>query len=220
VIGFAANFDSLYVTRDLRENSNRKATPAPSICAGISQPPACFVQQRQLLFLAIVYDPRGSQNDHFCHCGESSSESQPHLTASHDGERKTETSMKLSKNFQGVLIGSAFLLATEAFAANKGTLHVSSPEIVAGQRLAAGDYTVRWDGTGPNTQFKIIKGAKVVVAAPARIVALGNASPSDSVVVQIEADGSRRVSQMCFSGQKLALQIEESSGSAIVQGNN
>jgi hypothetical protein len=128
--------------------------------------------------------------------------------------------MKLAKSLQGVLIGSAFLLATDAFAANKGTLHVSSPEIVAGERLAAGDYTVRWDGTGPSVQFRIMQGAKVVVAAPARIVTLDNASPSDSVVVQTYGNGSRRVSLMCFSGQKLALQIEEDSGSAIVQGNN
>jgi hypothetical protein len=128
--------------------------------------------------------------------------------------------MKLSKSFQGVLIGSALLLATDAFAANKGTLHVSSPEIVAGERLAAGDYTVRWDGTGPSVQFRIMQGAKVVVAAPARIVALDNASPSDSVVVQTYDNGIRRVSLMCFSGQKLALQIEEGSSSAIVQGNN
>ena len=128
--------------------------------------------------------------------------------------------MKLSKCFQGVLIGSAFLLATDAFAANKGTLHVSSPEIVAGERLAAGDYTVRWDGTGPGVQFRIMKGTKVVVAAPGRIVALDNASPSDSVVVQTYGNGIRRVSLMSFSGQKVALQIEESSGSAIAQGNH
>lgn len=128
--------------------------------------------------------------------------------------------MKLSKSFQGVLIGSALLLATDAFAANKGTLHVSSPEIVAGERLAAGDYTVRWDGTGPNIEIRVMQGGKVVVAAPARIVPLDTASPSDSVVVQVAADGSRRVSQMSFSGQKLALQIEESSSTAIVRGNN
>lgn len=128
--------------------------------------------------------------------------------------------MKLSKSFQGVLIGSALLLATDAFAANKGTLHVSSPEIVAGERLGAGDYTVRWDGTGPSVQFRIMQGGKVVVAAPARIVALDNASPSDSVVVQTYDNGIRRVSQMCFSGQKLALQIEESSSTAIVRGSN
>jgi hypothetical protein len=128
--------------------------------------------------------------------------------------------MKLSKSFQGVLIGSALLLATDAVAANKGTLHVSSPEIIAGERLAAGDYTVRWDGTGPSVRFRIMQGAKVVVAAPARIVALDNASPSDSVVVQTYDNGIRLVSLMCFSGQKLALQIEEGSSSAIVQGNN
>jgi hypothetical protein len=128
--------------------------------------------------------------------------------------------MKLSKSFQGVLIGSAFLLATDAFAANKGTLHVSSPEIVAGERLAVGDYTVRWDDTGPNIQFRIMQRAKVLVSAPARIVALDSASTSDSVVVDVEADGSRRVSQIFFAGQKLALQIEEGSSSAIVQGNN
>jgi YD repeat-containing protein len=128
--------------------------------------------------------------------------------------------MKLSKSFHGVLIGSALLLVTDAFAANKGTLHVSSPEIVAGERLAAGDYTVRWDGTGLNTEIRVTQGGKVVVTAPARIVPLDNASPSNSVVVQIAADGSRRVSQISFSGQKLALQIEESPGGAIVQGNN
>jgi hypothetical protein len=128
--------------------------------------------------------------------------------------------MKLSKSFQRVLIGSAFLLATDGFAANKGTLHVSSPEIVAGERLAAGDYTVRWDGTGPDIRFRIMQGAKVVVAASARIVALDTASPSDSVVIDVEGDGSRRVSQIWFSGQKLALQIEGSSTTAIVQGNN
>ena len=128
--------------------------------------------------------------------------------------------MKLSKSFQGVLIGSALLLATDAFAANKGTLHVSSPEIVDGERLAAGDYTVRWDGTGPSVQFRILQGAKVVVAAPARIVALDTASPGDSVVVDTYGNGIRRVSLMCFSGQKIALQMEESSGSAIAQGNH
>ena len=118
------------------------------------------------------------------------------------------------------MIGAAFLLATNAFAAGKGTLHVSSPEIVAGERLAAGDYTVRWDGSGPSVQFRIMQGAKVVVSANARIVALDSASPSDSVVIQKYDNGVQQVSLMSFSGQKVALQIEEGSGSAMVQGNN
>src|SRR5579859_7915482 len=128
--------------------------------------------------------------------------------------------MKLSKSFQHVLIGSAFLLATDAFAAKKGTLHVSSTEIVAGEKLAPGDYTVRWDGSGPSAQFRVMQGAKVVVAATARIVALDNASSNDSVVVETYDKVVRRVSVMYFSGQKVTLQIGETSGSAVVQGNN
>jgi hypothetical protein len=65
-----------------------------------------------------------------------------------------------------------------------------------------------------------MQGAKVVVTAPARIVALDNASPNDSVVVQTSDNGIRRVSLMCFSRQKFALQIEEDSASPIVRGNN
>jgi hypothetical protein len=128
--------------------------------------------------------------------------------------------MKVSKSFQGVLIGSVVLLANNAFAANKGTLHVSSPEIVAAERLTTGDYTVRWEGTGPRVQLRIMQGAKVVVALPVNVVALDEVSPSDSVVVQIDGKGSRRLSRICFAGRKFAFQIEEDSATASVQGNN
>ena len=128
--------------------------------------------------------------------------------------------MKLTKTFHGVLIGSAFLLASDAFAANKGTLHVSSPEALAGEQLTAGDYTVRWEGAGPSVQLRIMHGAKVVVAAPAKLVALDSVSPSDSVIIQIDGNGSRTVSQIFFSGQRFALQIEEVSTTAAIQGSN
>lgn len=128
--------------------------------------------------------------------------------------------MKLSKSFQGVLIGSAFLLATDAFAANKGTLHVSSPENVAGEQLTAGDYTVRWENTGPSVQLRIMQGAKVVAAVPAKIVALDAVSSSDTVIIQIDGNGSRRLSRIYFSGQKFALEIEGDSGGANVKTSN
>jgi hypothetical protein len=66
--------------------------------------------------------------------------------------------MKLIKTFHGMVMGSAVLLAANAFAANKGALHVSSPETVAGERLTAGDYTIRWEGAGPSVQLKIKSG--------------------------------------------------------------
>jgi hypothetical protein len=128
--------------------------------------------------------------------------------------------MKLSKSLQGLLLGSALLSATNAIAENRGTLHVSSPEMLAGERLTPGDYTVRWEGAGPDVQLRIMRGAKVLVSVPARIVPLDNASPSDSVVIQIYGNGVRSVSQISFSGQKVALQIEEHPDSPIAKGND
>jgi hypothetical protein len=128
--------------------------------------------------------------------------------------------MKLTKIFHGVVIGSAFLLAADAFAANKGALHMSSPETVAGERLAAGDYTVRWEGAGPSVQLRIMQRAKVVAAVPAKLVALDSVSATDSVIVQIDGNGSQTVSQIFFSGKRFALQVEEVSTTAAVHGNN
>jgi hypothetical protein len=128
--------------------------------------------------------------------------------------------MKLRKTFHGVLIGSVFLLAANAFAANKGNLHVSSPETVAGERLTAGDYTVRWEGAGPSVQLRIMQRAKVIVTVPAKLVALDSASPNDTVIVQIDGDGSRTLSEISFSGQRFALQIEGASTTAAIHSNN
>ncbi len=54
--------------------------------------------------------------------------------------------MKTSQTLKIPLAALALLVASSAFAANKGSLHVSSPEDVAGKQLAAGDYSVRWEG--------------------------------------------------------------------------
>ena len=43
--------------------------------------------------------------------------------------------MKISKISKGLLLGLALLLATTAFAANKGTLQVSDPVTVNGKQI-------------------------------------------------------------------------------------
>ena len=62
--------------------------------------------------------------------------------------------MRTSK-FTGVLIGFAMLLTANAFAANKGSMQVQSPVIVDETQLPAGDYTVQWEGTGPDLELTI-----------------------------------------------------------------
>jgi hypothetical protein len=115
--------------------------------------------------------------------------------------------MKSLRSVKGTMTCLTLLLASSAFAANKGSLHVSAPEKVAGERLAAGDYTVRWEDAGPSVELKIMQGNKVAATVPARIVPLNNVSAENSVVLLTYDDGSRSLSEVFLSGRRFALEI-------------
>ena len=66
--------------------------------------------------------------------------------------------MKLNNLAKTVVLGLAVLLATSAFASNKGSLKVREAVEVNGQQLPAGDYQLRWDGTGSNVEVELHAG--------------------------------------------------------------
>jgi hypothetical protein len=122
--------------------------------------------------------------------------------------------MNFAKVSKGLVLGLALLLATSAFAASKGPLQLNAPATVAGKQLAAGDYTVKWDGTGPSVQVEILKGKNVVATVPAQVVTLDHVSNYDSAVVNTSGDGGRVLSQIRFSGKKLALEVSSEGGAS------
>lgn len=115
--------------------------------------------------------------------------------------------MTLSKTYQGLLLGLLLLLATSVFAANKGSLQVSDPVMVSGAQLAPGDYTVKWEGSGPSVEVSILQGRKTVATVPARLVDLSKSSDNSAAVLKKNADGSKSLSEIRFSGKKYALAI-------------
>ena len=106
------------------------------------------------------------------------------------------------------------LMATGAFAANKGGVTVSSPVEVGGKQIAAGRYDVQWEGNGPSVEASIMKGKKVVATVPAKVIALDQSSSMDSAVVRTNTDGSRSLSQARFSGKKMALEFGDAGASS------
>jgi hypothetical protein len=129
--------------------------------------------------------------------------------------------MNFAKTFKGLILGSALLLATGAFAASKGALQLTAPATVAGKQLAAGDYTVKWDGNGPSVQLEILKGKNVVATVPAQVVTLDHESNYDSAVVNTDGNGGRVLSQIRFSGKKMALSVGgEGAGSSSSGSSN
>jgi hypothetical protein len=122
--------------------------------------------------------------------------------------------MKLSKISKGLLLGLALLLATSAFAANKGALQVSDPVTVSGKQLAAGEYKVTWEGSGPSVELNIMQGKKVVATVPARVIDLDQAPNHDAAVTRANGDGSKSLSEIRFYGKKYALAIGSESAKA------
>jgi hypothetical protein len=114
--------------------------------------------------------------------------------------------MKLFKA-STLVLASALLLASSAFAANKGSLNISEPVNISGTQLAAGSYSVHWEGNGPNVELKIMRGKQVVASSPARLVDLSSAPNNDAAVFKSNGDGSRSLSEIRFYGKKQALAI-------------
>ena len=121
--------------------------------------------------------------------------------------------MKASKS---LFLGLALLLATSAFAINKGSLSVQEPITVNGTQLAPGDYKVQWEGTGPNVELSITQGKKVVAKVPAHMVDLGAPSPSDAAVVK-NSGGTKSLSEVRLGGKKFAFSIGEETSKAESQ---
>jgi hypothetical protein len=128
--------------------------------------------------------------------------------------------MSVSKISKGLLLGLALLLATSGFAANKGSLQVYDPVTISGKPLAAGEYTVKWDGAGPNVELNIMKGKNVVATVPARMLDLEQSPVRDSIITSVNSEGHKSVNEIRFSGKKYAFAVNAESAKAESSGTN
>jgi hypothetical protein len=131
--------------------------------------------------------------------------------------------MKLSRNLFSVTLAS-LLLTTIAFAApaTKGTLKLFEPVTVQGKQLAAGKYTVEWNGEGPNVQLNIADGKNGVTAIPARIVP-GVKNRTSGYASAKQQDGRSELTNVFFEGKAFELQIGETAsqgGQPAASGSN
>lgn len=118
--------------------------------------------------------------------------------------------MNLSKMSKGLLLGVALLLATSVFAANKGSLQVYDSVTVNGKQISPGDYSVQWEGSGPDVQVSILKGHKLVATAPAHVVNSERSADRDSAILKTGSNGEKELAEIRFGGKKFALALGES----------
>src|ERR1700726_325706 len=116
--------------------------------------------------------------------------------------------MKVSIISKSLLPGLALLLATSAFAANKGTkgsIELEKSTTVSGHQLAPGQYKLHWDGTGSNVELMILSHGKLVATVPAQLLDLSQAERDNATVSRTNDDGSQSLTQIDFAGKKYAL---------------
>jgi len=118
--------------------------------------------------------------------------------------------MKLSK-LTLAFFGSALLLSSAALAgdSNKGSLKLYEKVSVEGKSLNPGQYTITWDGSGPNVQVTVLQGKQTVATFPAHLTEQATRNNEDAYGSAAETDGSRTLTAIYPSGKRFSLEIEQ-----------
>jgi len=121
--------------------------------------------------------------------------------------------MKFATVSKSLVMGLALMLATSAFASDKGKLQIYNPVTVNGTTLKAGDYKLEWTGTAGNVELSIIQGKNVLAKVPAHVVDLKSPSANDAAVINNGDNGTKTLAGVRFEGKKFALELGDSTDS-------
>lgn len=110
----------------------------------------------------------------------------------------------------------ALALTTGAFAADthKSSFEISAPTTVNGTQIPAGEYTVKWEGSGPSVQVSIMQGRKVLATVPAQVVALSQPAADSQAEIKNSSNGDRELIALQFAGKKFSLELGTESAKA------
>jgi hypothetical protein len=125
-----------------------------------------------------------------------------------------------SSLFSRILFATLVLtLTTGAFAADthKSSFEISAPTQVNGTQIPAGEYTARWEGSGPSVQVSIMQGKKVLATVPAQIVALSQRAPDSQAEIKNNSNGDRELISLQFAGKKFSLELGTESAKAQIK---
>lgn len=115
-----------------------------------------------------------------------------------------------------ILFGAALLLSSSAFAgeANKSVLHLADKVTVQGKPLKSGDYTVEWNGSGPDVQVTILQGKQTVATISGHLTEQATPNPENAYGTHEGSDGSRSLTVIYPAHKRVALEFDQSAGAS------
>jgi hypothetical protein len=119
----------------------------------------------------------------------------------------------MKKVFSFAVLAVATLCTVSAFAGEK-TITLSAPTSINGQKLAAGEYKVKYQVNGSTAEVHFLKDNKEVATTSAQVAEMTNAPQRDSIVTSSNGDGTSKLMELQFAKQKSAIKFgsESSAG--------
>jgi hypothetical protein len=119
--------------------------------------------------------------------------------------------MKFATVSKSLVMGLALLLASSAFAATRASLQLNDSVNVNGTKLKAGDYSLQWEGSGPNVELSIMRNNKVVAKVPAHVVELEAPASNTAALTQKSGSGDSILAGIQFQGKRFSLAFGDGS---------
>jgi hypothetical protein len=108
-----------------------------------------------------------------------------------------------------LLVAAATLVAGGAVWAGTQSHSVdvtlTTPTVVSGQKIPAGDYRLSWDGDSSPVQVSIEKGSTVVAKVEAKVEQRADSSPHEELISRTAKDGTKALEEVRLRHQKAAL---------------
>jgi len=115
--------------------------------------------------------------------------------------------MKFATVSKSLALGFALLMASNVFAATKGSLQISHPVMVNGTTLKPGDYKVEWESSGSNVEVSIMQGRSVLAKTAAHQVELKAPASNDAIVIVKNDNETSSLTGLRFEGKKFGLEL-------------
>jgi len=109
-------------------------------------------------------------------------------------------------------------LSLNTFAKDKNETRVTLPDSVqvGTTDLKPGDYTLQWDGNGPDVQVKVLKGKNVVATVPAKL-AQGTSGRGNAITTRTVGN-VKTLDEVDFAGGKQSLVFGEATATESSSG--
>ncbi len=100
------------------------------------------------------------------------------------------------------------LLVAAAFAGDT-TLKFSSPTLVNGTKVPAGEYTMKYDIKGKTADVQLMQGKKTVAKTTGTVVENKDKAAYDGIIRESNTDGTSSLKEVQFGNKKEAIRFEE-----------